>query len=158
VSLVALSFRYPAAKDRVLNVYPVVAATAVGLVWLGLARVLDRPEWLYPATVSFAAHLGMVTVARLRLADRAAPTALLLVVSTGAGCVVVMTGYAAILEAPPSAVREALLAVPPVALAVVGFYFTQPGMDDCPFDTPRWVRQTLWAALASALAALVLAI
>jgi phytol kinase len=158
VSLVALSFRFPAAKDRVLNIHPVVAVTAVGLVWLGLAHVFERPDWLYPATVSFAAHLGMVTVARLRLADRAAPTLLLLVVSTGAGCAVVMTGYAVILEAPPSAVREALLAAPAVALAVIGFYFTQPGMDDCPFDTPRWVRQTLWAALASALAALVLAV
>jgi phytol kinase len=157
VSLVVLSFRYPAAKDRELNVYPVVAVVAVGLVWLGLARVLDRPDWLYPAAVSFAAHLGMVAVARLRLANSTAPAWLLLAVGSGAGWLIVVTGYAAVQNGTPAAIREAGWAVPMVALAVVGFYFTQPGMDDCPSDTPRWVRQTVWAAVASVSAALLLA-
>jgi phytol kinase len=156
VSLVGLSFRYPAAKDRVLNVYPVVAATAVGLVWLGLSKVFDRPDWLYPGTVSFAAHLGMVTLARLRLANPKVPAPLLLVVSTGAGWIIIMTGYAVIQNGTPTAIREAALALPMVTLAAVGFYFTQPAMSDCPYDTPRWLRQTAWAALASLLAAGVL--
>jgi phytol kinase len=156
VTLVVMSFRYPAAKDRDVNVYPVVAATAVGLIWLALSKVLERPDLLYPGTVSFAAHLGMVTVARLRLANPTAPAALLVAVSTGAGVLIIMTGYALIQHGVPEAVREAALALPLVALAVVGFYLSQPGMDACPFDTPRWLRQTLWAAVASVLAAIVL--
>jgi len=156
VSLVGVTFRYPAPKDRVLNVHPVVAATAVGLIWLGLSKVFDRPDWLYPGAVSFAAHLGMVTLARLRRENPTAPASLLLAVSTGGGWLIIMTGYAAILNGTPAAVREAALALPMVALAVFGFYFTQSGMDDCPSDTPRWLRQTMWAAVASLLAAGIL--
>jgi hypothetical protein len=157
VSLVVLSVRYPAAKDRVLNVHPVVAASAVALIWLGLAKVLDRPAWLYPAAVSFAAHLGMVTLARLRLGNPTTPAPLLLAVSTGAGALVIMTGYA-VQGGTPAAIRETGLALPMVALAVVGFYLTQPGMDDCPLDTPRWLRQTLWAAVASVPAAVFVSV
>jgi hypothetical protein len=66
-----------------------------------------------------------------------------------------MTGYAIVLNGTSVALREALLSLPMVALAVIGFSLTQPGMDDCPFDTPRWLRQTLWAGLASLTAFLV---
>jgi phytol kinase len=155
VALAALSFRYPAAKDRRLNVHPVVAATAVGLVWLGLSLALDQPRWLFPGTVSFAAHLGMVTLARLRLANRTAPVSLLLAGSFTAGWLIIMTGYAALQGWNAEAVRDAALSLPMIALATIGFFSTQPGMDNCPFDTPRWVRQTLWAGAASSLAGLL---
>jgi hypothetical protein len=153
-----LSFRYPAAKDKRLNVHPVVAATAVGLTCLGLSLALDQPRWLFPGTVSFAAHLGMVTLARLRLANRTAPASLLLGVSIVAAWLIIMTGYAAIQAWSAEAVREAALSLPMIAFATIGFFTTQPGMDDCPFDTPRWVRQTLCAGAASVLAAILVSI
>jgi phytol kinase len=153
VWLGVLSFRYPDGKDRALNVHPVVAAVAVGLVWLGLAKVFDRPGWVYPGTVSFAAHLGMVTLARLRMANPTAPMPLLLAVSSGAGWLNIMTGYAMVQDWAPAAIREAALAGVPVAVAVIGFYLVQPGMDDCPVDVPRWVRQTACAAVASVMTA-----
>lgn len=156
VSLVGVSFRYPVPKDRALNVYPVVAATAIGLVCLGLSKVFDQPDWLYPGTVSFAAHLGMVALARLRLDNPTASAPLLLAVSAGGGWLIIMTAYAAIQNGTPAVIRQAALALPMVALAVVGFYGTQPGMEDCPYDTPRWLRQTAWASVASLLAAGVL--
>jgi hypothetical protein len=65
---------------------------------------------------------------------------------------IIMTGYA-MQKGTQAAVWDAALALPMVALAVVGFYLTQPGMDDCPADTPRWMRQTLWAAVATVPAA-----
>ena len=58
----------------------------------------------------------------------------------------------------PSAIRDVALALPPVALAVVGFSVVQPGMGDCPADTPRWIRQTMCAAVASVLAVVMLLI
>src|SRR5258707_512900 len=100
----------------------------------------------------------MVTLARLRLANPTAPASLVLAGGTGAGGLVILAGYAAVQNGTPASVRETALSLPMVALAVVGFYFTQPGMDDCPSDTPRWVRQVLWAAFASVLAALLLLI
>src|SRR5262249_24566048 len=48
---------------------------------------------------------------------------------------------------PPSALACALAALVGVAGAAVLFFTTQPGMNDCPTDTPRWLRQAAASAL-----------
>jgi hypothetical protein len=100
----------------------------------------------------------MVAVARLRLANPMAPAWLPLAVAAGGGWLVVLTGYAVVRGATPAVARHVACGLPPVLVAVAGFCATQPGMSDCPADTPRWLRQVVWAALASAVAALVCAV
>ncbi len=51
---------------------------------------------------------------------------------------------------------QAGLAVGLIAAACVAFYFAQPGMEDCPTDAPRGIRQALFAGAASALGVFVL--
>jgi hypothetical protein len=46
---------------------------------------------------------------------------------------------------------RASVALAGVAFAVTAFWWIQPGMDDCPTNTPRWLRQALVAGLASLL-------
>ena len=47
-------------------------------------------------------------------------------------------------------VKCTLLAFVGVTVAALAFYWTQPQLEDCPTDTPRWLRQALAAALGSA--------
>lgn len=152
----ALSLRYPAAKDKTLNIHAVVGVTSAGLVWLFLSQVRDGRDWCFPSTVAFAAHLGMVALGRLRLAHPHASAWVLLFVCSVGGGLLMLTPYVAFHE--PGAVREAFLALPLVAGAVVAFYLTQPDMHDCPFDAARWVRQGACAAAASVAAAAVLVV
>lgn len=149
-----LSLRYPANKDKTINVQAVVGVTAVGLIWLFLAQVQERPEWLYPFTVSFAAQLSMVTLGRLRFAHPKASAALLLGVSVGAGWLLMLALYVRAQHESARAIQDAVVALPVVTLAVVAFYLIQPGMDDCPVDRARWVRQAACAAVASVLVVL----
>lgn len=156
LSSAALSFRYPANKDKMLNVHAVVSVMSGGLAWLFLSRLQNYPEWLYPYAVSFAAHLGIITLTRLRLANPTAAGPVLLVVCVAAGWMPMMALYGFVQDGTPRAVREAAAALIPVALAVAAFAALQPGMDDCPIDTPRWLRQATCAAAASVLAAIVI--
>jgi phytol kinase len=58
----------------VRTVREVGAVCAVGMIWLGIANQLDRPELLSPFAGSFAAHLTMIRVARhARRPTRATP-------------------------------------------------------------------------------------
>jgi hypothetical protein len=45
--------------------------------------------------------------------------------------------------------KEAAIGLLGVAVAAVAFNWSQPGMDDCPADTPRFLRQAADAALGS---------
>jgi hypothetical protein len=47
--------------------------------------------------------------------------------------------------------RAVLLGAAGVTVAALLFYWIQPGIDDCPTDTPRWLRQAGCAGLASLL-------
>jgi phytol kinase len=47
-------------------------------------------------------------------------------------------------------VKCTLLAFVGVTVAALAFYWTQPQLEDCPTDTPRWLRQAFDAALGSA--------
>jgi hypothetical protein len=48
------------------------------------------------------------------------------------------------------ALGRALFALPGIILATLSFYWTQPGLDDCPNNLERWGRQTMASVLGSA--------
>src|SRR5262249_52167498 len=110
---------------RIHNIHAVLCVTSAGLLWLFLARVLDRPEFLFPYTLAFAAHLAIIGIARLRFDFPAMPTWRLLAVCIGKGWLLVFAPYLAaqlIAEGRLSPVQLACvaLALPAVALAAIG--------------------------------------
>jgi phytol kinase len=138
---------------RVHTVHGVISVAAAGLGWLFLATATGRRELFYPYTLAFACHLAIIGAARLRFDFPRLSTPVLL-----ATCIVkswaLIFGPFLLLQGM-AAWWPAAATVGPIALAAVTFYFTQPGMDDCPTDTGRWVRQGLVAGAASALGVLI---
>lgn len=138
---------------RVHTVHGVISVAAAGLAWLFLATATGRRELFYPYTLAFACHLAIIGAARLRFDFPRLATPVLLATCIVKSWVLIFGPF--VLLAGKAAWWPAMAAVGPIALAAVAFYFTQPGMDDCPTDTGRWVRQALVAGAASALGVLI---
>jgi len=134
---------------RVHTVHGVISVAAAGLVWLFVATAAGRPELFYPYTLAFACHLAIIGTARLRFDYPRLATPVLLITCILKSWVLIFGPF--VLLEGKSAWWPAVVALGPVAVATVVFYFTQPGMDDCPTDTRRWVRQALVAGAGSML-------
>jgi hypothetical protein len=153
---VFLSSRNDSNKDTTHNSHGVLCVASAGLAWLFLSKIVGRPEWVYPFTVAFAAHLGIIALAQLRYERPTLNASAALVAASAFGWLLLFLPYVAIEQWAPKAFAEAALALPLVALAVGAFGLLQPSMTCCPLDTPRWLRQGACAAVASALAILTL--
>jgi phytol kinase len=134
---------------RIHNVHAVVCVSSAGLGWLFLSRIFDVPEFLFPYTLAFAAHLAIIGIARLRFDYPQMSALWLLTVCITKGWLLLFLPYLLAEGISAAHVKLTLLGLPGVALAALAFYATQPGIRDCPTDTPRWLRQAAHAALGS---------
>lgn len=123
-------------------------------VWLFLAAVTGHRELLFPFTLAFACHLAIIGSARLCFDFPRLATPALLATCVVKSWAVIVLPFALI--AGRWAWWPAGLAVVLIAAACVAFHFTQPGMEDCPTDAPRWIGHALLAGAASALGVFVL--
>src|SRR5262249_18317595 len=123
-----------------------------------LSRIQDRPEWFFPFSVAFAAHLGIIALAQVRFARPKAPALLSLSGCAAGGWLLILGAYVLIERCSALALLQGALALPAVVLAVGAFSSLQPNLDSGPLDTPRWLRQGACAAAASLLAAVPLLI
>jgi len=142
--------------ERIHDNHVVVAIASVGLVWLWLARILERPDFYYAFTVSFAAHLAMIGMARWKRSAPYLPPTALGITCTLLGWLLLFGPYLLIEGFRQPALRAAALAPAGIGLAAFIFYAIQPGMNDCPNTTARWVRQATAAALGSAAGMLII--
>jgi phytol kinase len=160
-----LSPRTAENSQRVHNIHAVICVCSAGLLWLFLATILHRPEFLLPYTLSFAAHLAIIGVVRLghdypKMSGKALLTVcilkgwLILLVP----CLVLTTladqGTADPLALCGNLLQCGLIGLLGVTLAATAFYWTQPSVRNCPVDTPRWLRQAAHAGMGSMLALL----
>ena len=76
---------------------------------------------------------------------------LLLGLSTGIGWLLLFVPYLLAEGLTAARLKAAAAALPATAAAALCFYLTQPRIDDCPSDTPRWLRQGCSAGLGSVL-------
>ncbi len=147
-----LSPRTEANSKRIHSVHAVIGVSAVGLFWLFFFRLFDQPEpvYFYLFTLSFAAQLGMIAVARLGYDYPRLSAVPLLGISIVQGWGLLLVPYLVLSWSEPHCLPGVFWALPGVALAAVGFYFTQPSVRDCPADMPRWLRHVGFGALGSA--------
>jgi phytol kinase len=124
------------------TVHAVAAVAAAGLGWLFAFQTLGRPEvLLLTYTIAFAGHLAIAGIARLKcdypqIADaRVVPT------SIGIAWLIEFGLYLIAMGVSRATVIAAAFGLAGTAVVAVVFYFTQPGLNDCPTDTPRWLRQ-----------------
>lgn len=141
------------------NVEAVAGVSAAGLAWLFAAKGAaagygdhqGEETWLWPFTLTFAAHLGMVALAHLREANRRPAGIRTVAEAWGIAVGIVLVPFCLVLFARGDGVPVGYLVLGALAVAgaVAAFDRWQERMDDCPTDTPRWVRQGTLAALAS---------
>jgi phytol kinase len=147
-----LTPRTQANSRRVHNIHAVEAVSSTGLIWLFLHRLhllaLSESEVFYLFTLSFAAQLALIAVARLGYDHPRLSGPPLLGLCVLEGWVLLFVPYDA-LEWSWKGLLWALAALPGIALAAVGFYLLQPNVRDCPVDTTRWLRQGACGAIGS---------
>jgi len=146
-----LSPRTERNSRRIHTIHAVISVASAGLVWLFLARIFDRPDFLFPYTLAFAAHLAIIGVARLKSDYPQLGPVKLLAICVGKSWLLLFGTYLLSQGVTDETLRAAGVGLAGVTLAAGAFYATQPGIDDCPTDTPRWLRQAADAALGSAL-------
>jgi phytol kinase len=151
------SRRREPADPRNHNVHAVVCVASAGLFWLFLDKILDLDNaFLFPYTLAFAAHLAIIAVSRLRHEYPKVPGTAMLGLCIAKGWLFLFVPYLLAEQFTARALKCALIGLGGVAIAATAFYWSQPGMDDCPADTPRWLRQATDAALGSMVGLLAL--
>jgi phytol kinase len=155
VSYTLLSPRTEINSRRIHNIHAVVCVASAGLIWLFLYRILGddalEGRFRYLFTLSFAAHLAIIGIARLRYDYPRLSAWSLLVICVVQAWLLIFLPYVLVEQFRPVVLRWSLFALPAVAVAALGFYWTQPHIDNCPSDTPRWLRQAANAGLGSVL-------
>jgi phytol kinase len=140
----------PNEERRDHNVHAVVCVSAAGLLWLCLSGLLGRPELLFLFTLTFACQMAIIVVVRLGARYQQLSCHVLLLLGILQGWLLLFVPYI-LIERSSSCLLCTVAALPGVALAAAGFYYTQPLVRACPTNTARWLRQAYYGGLGSTL-------
>ncbi len=151
VTYTMLSPRTEWNSARIHNIHAVFTVASAGLVWLSVGSALHNSDYYYPYTLAFAAHLGIIGVARLGKAYPGMPVPALLGTCISKGWLLIFLPYFLVQGMTRNAGVRAGAGLAGVAIAALLFYHLQPRIDDCPIDRARWLRQAGIAALSSTL-------
>lgn len=151
VGYTLLSPRTERNSPRIHGVPAILSVSGAGLGWLFLSLTAVKPEFYYLFTLSFAAHLAIIGIARFAFDYPAMPRAALLATCILKGWLLVLAPYYFIERMGADALTLSLWAGVAVTIAALLFFFLQPNINDCPSDTARWWRQGSIAAIASLL-------
>jgi len=151
-----LAPKTPVSTRRHHTVHAVDCVASTGLLWLFLSTILGRKEFLYLFTLAFAAHLAMIGLASMKLDYPKLSGVAAVALCVGISWPLMFGPYLLMKWHDAGTVRCALMAVPWIALATAAFYWTQPEINNCPADTPRWLRQGFHATAGSLLGLLPL--
>ena len=127
-----------------------VDPTLVRLVFALLALAGGAGVVLY-----FAAHLAISGITRLRCDYPSKPVRLALTQSILLGWLIVFLPYCILQGFSRLAGEQCLVALVAITTATLIFNATQPGMENCPTDSPRWFRQGGIVLIVSAVAAVM---
>jgi phytol kinase len=134
---------------RTISTQAIFSVAAVGLLWLFFSRSLSRPEFFYPFTIAFAAHLPIIGMVRHRYAVPDVAPARLLASNIVRGWLVLAVAYL-VFDGPTLIfVLHALVGLAGITLAALAFYVTQPDLAGYPTDWPRWRREAVCAGVGS---------
>jgi len=137
------------------NVQSILTICIPGLIWLVAAVVSGQGGLFYPYVLSFAIHLSILELTReiYHYPSRSRLTAFLS--SVGVGWLMFIPFFFITHFGQPWLLLG-LVGAGPIALGVSLFMVVQPGIDHCPRDLSRWLRQGASAFAASAAGLLLL--
>ena len=140
----------PHNSERIHDVPAVLSVWLVAIVWVAIAHREGGVALLYPYTIVFAAHTAIFGTSRRAGDFPSRGVAGLAVVAILRSWLMMFVPFVAMLGATSLTIGIASAAVAPIAIAVMLFVKTQPGIRDTPITRARWIRQAASAAIASA--------
>ncbi|MBC7805649.1 MAG: hypothetical protein H7145_05805 [Akkermansiaceae bacterium] len=140
--------------SRTHDISDVLRATGVGISWLFLAAAYDRPDFLLPYTVSFAAHLAIIGIIRLQERFNRNEEGLVTAVAVIKSALLMLVPYylCAGPNSRPALVTLLVLAPVGTIVGIAGAHLSGIVPGDNPLKYRRWVLQ-LGVAIGSALTA-----
>lgn len=150
-----LSPRNARNSARIHDIHAVLTVGSAGVFWVCLAKILNVPGYFFPFAVTFAAHLAISGITRLRCDYPSKPVRLALTQSILLGWLIVFLPYCILQGFSRLAGEQCLVALVAITTATLIFNATQPGMENCPTDSPRWFRQGGIVLIVSAVAAVM---
>ena len=146
VLLVFITYTMLTPKDamnssRYHDVRAVLAVSLPGLLWLFVARSESWPALYFAFTLSFAIQLSLIGLARLNFQKPQLHQIWLWFYCIGLGSAIIFIPWLLLTGLTWATLMYVMAGLVLVSSAVISFYFWQPGMEDCPTDTPRWWRQ-----------------
>lgn len=138
------------------NVRAILSMSVLGLLWLFLATVADRSEFLYAYAVTFAVHFGILvlTSAKHQSTEASKLARTLAVVAVAWLLVWLPLAFFHPIFVGGGLLIASLVGTTVVVAAVGTFARIQPRLSDVPADAARWIRQVGCAAGASCVAQL----
>jgi hypothetical protein len=110
--------------------------------------VLNRPEFLYPFTLTFAVQLAVLLMVARKHGGRPASNRLV-VESIVIGWLLLFIPFVLMAGITGPTITFACVALFGVGLAATVFYYVQPVLNYYPTDHLRWLRQASCAVLGS---------
>lgn len=136
---------------RLHDIHAIISITSVSLLWLFLARTLGRGEFLYPYTLGYAIHMAIMGIARVKRGHPRLPDAAVLSTTVVKSWLLLFLPFVLLEGLTERVLLLVLVGLVGTTLGGIAFVALQPGLEDCPTDAPRWMRQTGIAATASVL-------
>lgn len=138
--------------ERIHNIYAVLSVAATGLLWLFLFGIFDRPEFLYPYTLSFAANLAIIGIAGMSPLNYWHTSNLkLLATYILKGWLLMFVPLLLLEGLSPTSIICTLISLVGTALPAIAFYLTQPLLRKRSTDTLGWLSRVGYTAIGSLL-------
>lgn len=154
IMLLTYAFFFPGQiteSDRTHNVYAVLSIASAGLMWLFLFRICQQPGLLFPYTLAFAIHLGIV--AWNLLYPRYSSVRLVMIACVLVSWALMFLPYLLIESGAHMSLVQAGIALPVCATAFAAFYLSEPRHEGIyPATGARWLRQAAIVLLSTLVA------
>lgn len=134
---------------RLININAIFSVASAGIIWLFLARSAGRPEFFYPFTITFAAHVPIIGMVRQKYVMPKVSDRRLLATNIAKGWLVLCVAYLFFDGPTLLFCLHALAGLFGITFAALAFFATQPDLASYPTDWPRWRREALSVAAGS---------
>ncbi len=142
----------PARTPQRHTVHAIACVGGVGLCWLCLAQIIGTVNTIYAYGVGYGGNLAMIALAAFAERCPRRRLALATLKAVALGFVTLAIPYLIVWRQNGNALPLAVWGLTLVMLAAILFIGWQPKLHACPTDAPRWTRQGLISAFASAIA------
>jgi phytol kinase len=152
ISYPLLSPRNEKNSAKIHGIRAVGCVVSAGALWLYLGKISNSSAYFFPFALTFAAHLAIGGTTRLRCDYPKRRVRWVLVQSILLGWLIVFIPYSILQGYSRPTITQWAIALFAVAIATSLFNAMQPGMEDCPTDGLRWLRQGWIVLVLSAMA------